>query len=135
MLGISPRSSVYDAIRQFLIVVGSALFLALPMSQLTSIFLSKSFNHSIGLVPVLLTPGAVLGILIAVDWLPEIHALAWSISVGGWVLTALLWKGMGIELTRSMAVVPAFGAWLFGFGVATLIAFRDRIYIPEPVPG
>jgi len=134
MLGISSRSSVFDAIRQFVIVVGSALFLALPMSQLASIFLSESFNHSARLLPVLLVPGAIFGLLVVLGRLPGIHARVWQVSFAGWVVTAGLWKAMGIRLARSMPVAPPLIAWIVGFGVVALIGFRDRISLDEPVP-
>jgi len=135
MLGISPESSVFDRIKQFAIVVGSALFLALPMSQLASIFLSQPFNHSTRLLPVLFVPGLGFGLLVALDRLPEIHARVWQISFVGWVLTAVLWKGMGVRLAKSMDVVPPLLAWIVGFGVAALIGFRDRVSLEDPIPG
>lgn len=135
MLGISLRSSVLDVIEGVAIVVGSALFVALPMSQLASIFLSQSFNHSARLLPVLFVPGSVFGLLVVRDRLPEIHARVWQISFVGWVLTAGLWKGMGIRLAKSMDVAPPLLAWIVGFGVAALIGFRDRVSLEDPIPG
>jgi hypothetical protein len=135
MLGISPESSIFDRSRQFAIVVGSALFVALPMSQLASIFLSQPFNHSARLVPVLFVPGVVFGLLVALGRLPEIHARVWQISFVGWVLTAGLWKGMGVRLAQSMNVAPPLLAFIVGFGVAALVGFRDRVSLDDPIPG
>jgi len=135
MLGISPESSVFERARQFAIVVGSTLFVGLPMSQLASIFLSESFNHSARLVPVVFVPGMVFGLLVATDRIPEIHARVWQISIVGWALTAALWMGMDIELARSMSIVRPLGAWLLGFGLATLIGFRDQFSVTDPIPG
>jgi hypothetical protein len=134
MLGISPNSSIFDWIRKFAIVVGSALLVALPMSQLASIFMSQSFNHSNALFPVLFVPGVVVGLLVAFDRIPEIHNRVWQISFVGWVLTAALWKGMGIRLAKSMDIVPPLLAWIVGFGVAALIGFRNRVSVDDPIP-
>ena len=86
-----------DRFEQAGIIVGSAILLALPMSELTAVLVGYSIQP-LWLFVFVLIPGIITGLLLATDHLSISYSQLWAFSLIGWLLTSIGWGLIGLSV-------------------------------------
>lgn len=86
-----------DRFEQAGIIVGSAILLALPMSELSAALVGYSIQP-FWLSVILLVPGVITGLLLVTGHLPISYSQVWAFSLTGWILTYIGWALTGLSV-------------------------------------
>lgn len=86
-----------DRFEQVGIIIGSAILLALPTSELTAVLVGYSFQP-LWMFVLWLVPGIINGLLLATDHLPLSYSQLWAFSLAGWIFTYIGWALAGLSV-------------------------------------
>jgi len=121
-----------DRFEQAGIIVGSAILLVLPTSELSAVLVGYSIQP-LWVFILWLVPGVIIGLLLATDYLPISYSQLWAFSLAGWILTYVGWALTGLSVPPTDQTL-GFLIWVLALCLAAVLVWihpisvvRDRL--------
>jgi hypothetical protein len=114
-----------DRFEQVGILIGSVFLVGLPVSALVSVVYGFGIQPWAAALAWFL-PGLVVGIPLAMGWLPVTYHQVWVMTVSSWVLAIAGWTALGFSLPAADTTL-AVAVWLLAVFFGGLIAWTQPI--------